>query len=204
MKTTLMPIKDFARVLPGFPLKSALKHDPKGTHQVILPKHLPAEGAYQYSKEDVLRIIPSKSPKAYLVNKEDILFVPRGPRNMGVYMEDCPPLSIAHGSLFIIKVNTKLMLPEFLAWSLAQEKTQAKITEIRTGASTPMVPRTGLEHISIPVPDLEHQAKIAKLARLHAHEMELLHIIHVKRQSIHRQHDKNLARKLFRNALKTD
>ena len=59
MSVQMTRIADCAEVLPGYALKARAEHEPEGTHQVILGKHLTEGLSYRYSHEHELRITPS-------------------------------------------------------------------------------------------------------------------------------------------------
>ena len=83
MKTKTMPIKALAEVLPGFSTKVAVDHDPKGNHQLVVAKHLPEEGHYNYREEHANLITPDRPVDKYLLSRGDILFMSRGAWNQG-------------------------------------------------------------------------------------------------------------------------
>ena len=166
-------IADCVIVQPGFSIKGALKHDPHGTHQVLMSKHLRAGERYRYQKDDELRIIPERAVDNYLLKPGQILFMSRGVGNYAVLLEDLPLLSIATLTFFILTARPNVD-PEYLVWYLNQAPFQAQLNEMRTGASTPMIPRKDFCAAPIPLPPLERQREIAQLGNLIAKEKRLL------------------------------
>lgn len=180
----MMPIKACAEVLPGLSVKSALKHDPSGTHQVITAMHLSEEGAYHYTDEHLLLIKPKRSVNKYLVKNGDILFISRGSRNRAFLVDHVPKPSVATSTFFIIKGDPNHLRTGYLAWYLNQHIFQAQISEIRTGGGTPMIPRRELLELKIPVPPIELQEKIEKISSLCSKEEKLLALLAEKRKSL--------------------
>ena len=68
----------------------------------------------------------------------------------------------------------ELVDAEYLAWFLNQAPTQAAISQVRTGAGTPMVQRALFEGLSIPLPPLAEQQQIAYLSELQHREHALM------------------------------
>lgn len=173
MKTETLPIEACAKVLPGFSIKTAVVHDPNGTHQVILAKHLPGDNFYHYRPEHELRILLKKSVDRYLVTSGDLIFMSRGALNRAVLLEAAPPLTLASASFYILKPKQGI-LPAYLTWYLNQEPVQTKIAEIRTGAGTPFVPRSDFSQIPIMLPPVDVQQKLGEINKLMTHERYLM------------------------------
>ena len=172
MKTDLVALKECAEVLPGFSTKGALVHDPAGTHQVIIAKHITAGKPYRFTKAHKLCITPGKRIDRYLLNPGYILFMSRGSGNYSVLLEEFPQPAIAPSTFYILKPKENIF-PAYLAWCLNQIPFQAKLKEIRTGAGTPMIPRKELAETRIYLPPFETQKQIATLGFLMTKEKVL-------------------------------
>jgi hypothetical protein len=201
MNTKMVPIKACAQVLPGFSIKTAAVHDPLGTHQIILAKHLPENGPYDYEPQHEHRISPKTPVEKYLVGPGDLVFISRGNLNRAVLLKSLPQPSLASASFYILKPKNGVD-PGYLAWCLNQDPVQAKIAEIRTGAGTPFVPRADFSLIPVVLPPLEVQRKIAEMNDLLAHERELLYRLKVQVERKHRVLGKRILRS-FQSRLKS-
>ena len=166
-------IQDCADVRPGFSAKSAIVNDPEGTLQVIAAQHITKGERYRYIEEHSLLISPPKFYEKYLVTAGDILFMSRGINNYAVLVESVPSPAIAPLTFFIIRPKQNV-LSEYLVWCLNQEMMKARLNEIRAGAGTPMIPSSSFREISIPLPPLATQKRIAELGRLQMLEKQLL------------------------------
>ncbi len=166
-------IEDCADVRPGFSAKSAIENDPKGTLQVITAQHIAKGEVYRYDKDHSRLIIPPKFYEKYLVTAGDILFMSRGISNHAVLIESVPNPTIAPLSFFIMRPKQNV-LPEYLVWYINQDMMKGKLNEIRSGAGTPMISSKEFRELSIPLPPLATQKKIAALWRLQMHEKQLL------------------------------
>jgi hypothetical protein len=173
MKAKMLRVRDCAEVLPGFSAKSAIVDEPGGTVQVIMAQHLAKGKPYRYRHDHRLLINPPSGSERYFLKRGDILFMSRGPKNYAVLLEDVPQPAIAPLTFFIIKAKSNV-IPAYLAWCLNQEAVRAQLSEIRTGAGTPMIPRQEFGEITIPVPPLATQRRIADLADLQSRETSLL------------------------------
>jgi len=178
-------IEECAEVLPGLSLKARAEHEPDGTHQVILVKHLKEGMPYIYDdKKHKLCIKSNRKIERYRVFKGDVLFISRGLRNEAILVKDVPENTIASSSLYIIRGKANVETG-YLAWVLEQPQIKAKVAQARTGAGTPLVQRSELMDITIPVPDMATQKKIAELNDLMAKERHINDQINEQRKCLH-------------------
>lgn len=203
MTYKIVPIKFCAEVLPGFSLKKAVAHNPEGTHQIILAKHLPQFGPYHFLDEHELRIILERPVQKYLLAEGDILFMPRGVNNYAVIVETVPPNTVAAGSFYILRAKDGLE-PAYLAWVLNQTSVQTNIAAIRTGAGTPLVSRALLKEIRIVLPPIDEQRHIAKIGRLIEKEKQLLEMMNEEIDLKHRLVGQKITSMLEQRALRKD
>jgi hypothetical protein len=166
-------IEDCADVQPGFSAKSAIVSEPDGSLQVITAQHITRGEVYRHKEDHALLIVPPKFYEKYLVTAGDLLFMSRGTSNYAVLIESVPDPTIAPLTFFIIRPKPNV-LPEYLAWYLNQDMMKSKLNEIRSGAGTPMIPSKEFRELSIPLPPLATQKKIAELGRLQMRERQLL------------------------------
>ncbi|MBW9267382.1 MAG: restriction endonuclease subunit S [Candidatus Thiodiazotropha sp. (ex. Lucinisca nassula)] len=166
-------IGDCAEVLPGYSVKGRVEHDPRGRYQIIQGKHLTEGVPYRYQEQDKLRIDTDRPVENYLVQVGDVLFASRGLSNYAVCLEDVPESTIAPATFYILRPKQGTDA-HYLAWCLNQAPVQAAIAQTRTGAATPIIQRNALADVSIPLPLIEEQQRIARLAELMGRERQLL------------------------------
>lgn len=172
MSIPIYPLSQCATVAPGYSSKGALVHDPEGTYQVIMAKHLMAGEPYRYASEHELRIAPLGKPDRYLIQPGDILFMSKGAGNYAVLVEAIPPATIASSTFFVLRSHEGVD-PAYLAWCLDRQPVLNYLAEIRTGAGMPMIPREEFKATPIPLPPLDTQRQIARLATLQSREIAL-------------------------------
>ena len=128
------------------------------------------------------------SPKneRYLLAKGDLLFAGKGTTYLcKVFDLDIP--AIASTTLYIIRLTSKDILPDYLCWYLNQPNVMAMMKTQQVGTGTPLIHKQVVEDFEIPVPDFEAQQRIVELARLQVREKELYQTITEKRQLITNQ-----------------
>jgi restriction endonuclease S subunit len=185
MTVQIKRIGDCADILPGLSLKARAEHEPDGTYQIIQAKHLKEGIPYVFNrKEHELRITIDKKMDRYLVNAGDILFISRGMRNEAILVDEVPEHSVASSSFYIIR-GKQGVETGYLAWVLEQSQIKAKVAQARTGAGMPLVQRSELMEMTIPVPDINTQLKISELNRLMANERRILDQINEQTKCLH-------------------
>ena len=194
------PLGDIAEVLPGFSAGGALVHDPNGTHQVILSRHLTAGAPYVYGSADEMRISPSRPTDRYNLLAGDVLIMSRGTRNVASWIEEVPDPSITTVSFYVLRPRGQLD-PAYLTWYLNSPTAQRQIADARTGAGTPLVQREAFALLPIPVPTIETQRQIGALGLLMVKEQQLRQQLADKVAQCYALNSEQLVRSLLREAV---
>ena len=170
--TRVLALHECAQVLPGFSIAGRLQHDPKGTHQVVITRHLADGVPYSYDASNELRIVPRRDTAPYEVHRGDVLFMSRGTQNRAWVVAEVPDPTIAPVSFYILRPGESLD-GGYLAWYLNQAPAQGAIGQLRTGAGTPLVQRDAFQLLNVVLPPLDVQREIAALGVLLARERDL-------------------------------
>ena len=92
---------------------------------------------------------------------------------------------LAAACFFVVRVSSDLVLPYYLCWYLNQPQVEHYLSRHSgRGVHMPVVRRSVLENINIPIPPIEVQVKITKLDVLLQNEMELLDKLAGKRKKL--------------------
>ena len=122
----------------------------------------------------------------YLLQKGDILFAGKGTkylcRTFNLKIQAVPSTT-----LYIVRPDQKQVLSEYLCWFLNLPQTETTIKATQVGSSIPMILKSSLEELEVPVPDLATQSHILKIADLQQREQQLLAAIAEKRALITNQ-----------------
>ena len=168
----VLPLAECAEVLPGFSVRGRMEHDPRGTHQLILTRHLTEGIPYTYKPAHDLRITPHTDPSSYQVRAGDVLFMSRGDKNRAWVLAEVHQPSIAPVSFYVLRPKPALD-GGYLAWYLNQTPAQTALDKVRTGAGTPLIQREAFKALTVVVPLLGLQRDIAMLSVLLAREHDL-------------------------------
>ncbi|MCR5659290.1 MAG: restriction endonuclease subunit S [Bacteroidales bacterium] len=130
----------------------------------------------------------SLSPKneRYLLAKGDLLFAGKGTTYLcKVFDLDIP--AIASTTLYIIRLTSKVVLPDYLCWYLNQPSVIAVMKAQQVGTGTPLIRKQVVEDFEIPVPEIDTQRQIVELAKLQTKEKELYQALAEKREQLTNQ-----------------
>lgn len=168
-------ISEIAEVFSGVYLQAA----PYGEVAYLQIKDLLSESPEKTASKVTL----STKNEHYLLAKGDLLFAGKGTTYLcKVFDLDIP--AVASTTLYIIRLTSKDILPDYLCWYLNQPSVMAVMKTQQVGTGTPLIHKQVVEDFEIPVPDIDTQRQIVELAKLQAKEKELYQAIAEKRQLI--------------------
>lgn len=112
----------------------------------------------------------------YAVKPGDVVFRSRGQSTIAYVVPGAmaEPV-VALLPLIILRPRLDIVTPEYLAWAINQPDAQRQIDAEAQGTSLRMIPKTSLEGIVVPVPDVGTQRLAVEVAQLSARETSLLH-----------------------------
>lgn len=168
-------ISEIAEVFSGVYLQA----EPYGDVSYLQIKDLLSESPEKTASKVTL----SAKNERYLLAKGDMLFAGKGTTYLcKVFDLDIP--AIASTTLYIIRLASKDILPNYLCWYLNQPSVMAAMKAQQVGTSTPLIHKQVVEDFEVPVPNIDKQRQIVDLARLQTREKELYQAIAEKRQLI--------------------
>lgn len=122
----------------------------------------------------------------YLLQKGDILFAGKGTKYLcQTFKLDIQ--AVPSTTLYIIRPKTKQVLPEYLCWFLNLPQTETTIKATQVGSSIPLIHKSSLEELEVPLPDFASQSRTLEIAALQQREQELLAAIAEKRTQVTNQ-----------------
>lgn len=172
-------LRDIAEFRIGYLFREKVKSDPKGMVRVVQIKDVDADLGIRTI--DLVTVALDR-PEPHLIQAGDVLFLSRGHRLYAVLVPPVGPNTIATGYFFILRPDHRVVLPEYLAWSLNQPDFQELIRPYHRGSHIPMVSRSDIEGLRIHVPPLEVQRRILLLNQLFDNERHLVAEIQEKRR----------------------
>ena len=179
-----MRLSKIAKIQSGYISRGKIEPREDGTHFLLQARDVDAE-CLIYKTENLVRFSPDLSRKDWVLEPEDVLFMARGTRNYSVLIKEIPEQALAAACFFIVRVSSDQVLPYYLCWYLNQATVDHYLgRHSGRGVHMPVVRRSVLESIDIPIPPLEVQSKIAKLDVLLENELKLIDKFAKKRKDL--------------------
>lgn len=179
-----MQLKKIATIQSGYISRGKIEPREDGTHFLLQARDVDSERLI-YKADNLIRFSPDLSRKDWVLKPDDVLFMARGTRNYSVLINNIPERTLAAASFFIVRVSSDQVLPYYLCWYLNQATVEHYLSRHSgRGVHMPVVRRSVLESIDIPIPPLEAQDKISKLDALLKNELELIGKFSEKRKKL--------------------
>jgi len=168
----------------------------QGSIKYLLSSHF--NSSYQPLKFKESFIEVSDKSSKFLLKPNDVILSGKGHRIFAWAYHSSFGAAIPSSLFYTLKLDSNLILGEYLAYYLNSEKIQSKLKNIGAGATITSIPKRELEQIKIFIPSLKEQAKIVELARLLDKNIDLSKNIIEKKKILKR----GLINKMITNQLK--
>lgn len=179
-----MKLKKVAIIQSGYISRFKIEPREDGAHFLLQARDIDSEGL-TYNIDNLVRFSPDLSRKDWVLKTDDVLFMARGARNYSILIREIPDRVLAAACFFIVRLSSDQVLPYYLCWYLNQPQVEHYLSRHSgRGVHMPVVRRSVLENINIPIPPIEVQVKITKLDILLRNEMELIDKLAEKRKKL--------------------
>lgn len=179
-----MELSKLALIESGYHSRGRVEPREDGSHFFLQARDVDGE-RLTYQTDMLIRFSPDLSHADGSLKKNDILFMARGSRNYSVLLGEIPNPTLAAACFFIVRVSEKKLLPAYLCWYLNQPPVERYLVRHSgRGVHMPVVRRSVLEKLDIPLPTLEIQKTIVELEALRKEEEELINRLADKRKQL--------------------
>ncbi len=177
-------IRNLVQIQLGYQFRSKPKGDKNGNVTLIQIKDIRPDRS-GVATEGALRFNPERDPTKQLLKEGDVLFMGKGSAPFVCTVRDLTGPTVAGGMFFILRPDTERILPDYLAWVLGHREIFEKL-HIASGAGVamPVIRRSELEKVQIPLPPLQIQKRIGDLLALEAQEQNLMTELAKQKQSL--------------------
>ena len=171
-------LRDVAKILSGVYMKG----NPTGEIAYLQVKDL----LMPSPETTASRVEYTSKLDYYMLKKGDLLFAGKGTTYLcKEFNLDIP--AVPSTTLYIIRLQSKIISPEYLCWFLNHPSVVATIKTVQAGTGTPLIHKPAIENLEIIIPDQKTQHLIVELSTLQKREKEILEAIAEKRMQITNQ-----------------
>jgi restriction endonuclease S subunit len=173
-------LKEIAKINVGLAFRSTPKTSLNGNFSVIQMKDLGDDNIVNF--ENLIKINHKNPKEQYLAKQGDVIIRSRGlNKKVALVNQNCINI-IVSAPLFIVKITSTEVLPEYLFFYLNQKPAQDYLIKCTKGSLVKMIGREDIEDLVIKIPDLNKQKLIGKLPIMINEEKALLNKIQFKRE----------------------
>ncbi len=167
----------------GYSFREKIDPDPNGSVGVLQMKDIQTDYSnFDYQSLDKVNEFQFK--EKFFLNKGDIVFVSKGVNNYAIVIEQLDFRIVASATFFIIRVDEKKIIPEYLAWYMNQKEAQNYFSEKKAGTYVPNLNKQDIMDLPLKVPPLQKQNAIAKTAILLNKEIDILEKLKANRKQL--------------------
>lgn len=184
MNTTLGHL---AALRAGYPFRSSIEPDPDGTVALIQGRDVDADRLrIAPAQNGLTQISPSgiRNLAEHLLQPGDVILMARGPRNYAVPIGETSGPAIVPSSFHVLRPDTNVVFPPFLAWWLNQEASQQFMRANNSGTTISMISLEMLRALPVQLPPLDVQRRVADLNTLIEQESNLMSELSTARREL--------------------
>lgn len=167
----------------GYSFREKIEHNPEGNVGILQMKDI-SNDYLNFDYQNIDKVSDFSFKDKFFLNKGDLLFVSKGVNNYAIAIEKIDFPIVASATFFIIRVNEKIIIPEYLAWYMNQKKAQNYFSEKKAGTYVPNLNKQNILELPLTVPPLKIQKKIAQTATLLNRELGILEKLKTNRKEL--------------------
>lgn len=171
------------RLFSGYSFREKIDHNPDGNVGILQMKDI--ENNYlSFDYQNIDKVSDFSFKEKFFLNTGDILFVSKGVNNYAFSVDHLDFPIVASATFFIIRVNEKKILSEYLTWYMNQSEAQNYFSEKKAGTYVPNLKKQDILDLPLKIPSLKIQNAIAKTAKLLNQEIIILDKIKESRKEL--------------------
>lgn len=157
----------------GYSFREKIEHNPNGDVGILQMKDI-KDNYLSFDYQNIDKSNDFDFKEKFYLKKNDILFVSKGVNNYAIAIEDVDFKVVPSATFFVIRVDEKTVVPEYLVWYINQREAQNYLNEKKAGTYVPNLNKQDIMDLPVNVPSLKIQKAIAKTATLLNQEIEIL------------------------------
>ncbi|MBE0392164.1 restriction endonuclease subunit S [Flavobacterium sp. PL002] len=167
----------------GYSFREKIEHNPEGNVGILQMKDI-SNDYLNFDYQNIDKVSDFSFKDKFFLNIGDLLFVSKGVNNYAIAIEKIDFPIVASATFFIIRVNEKIIIPEYLAWYMNQKEAQNYFSEKKAGTYVPNLNKQDILELPLTVPPLKIQKKIAQTATLLNRELGILEKLKTNRKEL--------------------
>lgn len=163
---------EVSTIRSGHPFRSKVEHTPEAWDYYVLQlKDVQKDQFLDLSQADQALINEKKPPQT--LQRGDVLLRGRGGYYFAALFDKDIPNVVAAGQFFILSPRRDRLEPAYLSWYLNEPQAQQYLDKNQSGTNIPMITKRTISELTIPLPPLETQRKIAAIHQCWLEEKQI-------------------------------
>ena len=171
---------DIAKIRLGHSFREKLEEDNEGNLTIIQFKDL--QDSIFANADNCARLNADKIKTSHWLKYGDVLLSNRG--NYKAAVNCCRYPCVASGVFFVLTVQDKNFLPEYIVTFLNSQEGQKSLTKRHNISGVSSINRVELEQIDIPLLALEKQKQLVELFSLYEKEVDIFEKLKQSRKKL--------------------
>ena len=176
----MVKLIDVAKIRLGYSFRERLKEEVDGNLPIIQFKDL--RGSVFNNADICIHLSADKIKPVHWLKYGEILLSNRG--NYKAAVNYCRYPCVASGVFFILTIQDKNFLPEYIATFLNSQEGQKSLTKRHNISGVSSINRVELEQIDIPLLPIEKQKQLVELFLLYEKEVDIFEKIKQSRKKL--------------------
>jgi restriction endonuclease S subunit len=179
MNSSVQKLGQLVEIRSGYQFRKGVSHDPMGKARVLQLKNVTDSSTINW--ENLEQVSDEGIGKDYFLRVGDVLLSARGTKNQSILVDREVRAVVAPNYLLVLRIKSDKLRAGYLAWYLRQPQAQIQIERARRGTTIQLLSREELADLTVPLPPLQTQQKVAKIGELAQKEQELLDVLKIER-----------------------
>lgn len=163
-------LKNIASIITGYTFRTAIKRKGKGYLLILQSKNIKDD--IIIFDQELTKIAHKTTRSTSFIKNNDVVIGSRGSFRSAVIKTNKKIL--ASSSVYILRLTSKQILPEFLSLYLNSIQNKKYLLRITTGSTIKSILKSDLESLKIPIPTLSVQKNLIKLYQNQKNQSKLL------------------------------
>ena len=165
-------INDIADVRMGYHFRGRVQEEPGGNALVLQIRDVDEEGRFD---PEMLTPMDIPNLENHSLSLGDVVFLARGARRYAFLFDESRHGNIVPAGYFmVLRPKTQRVRAGYLAWAINQNPFQARVDAVSSGTAVPQITKGNLTALSIDVPDVQTQDRIAAVTHLMRRELTII------------------------------
>ncbi|MCB0615663.1 MAG: restriction endonuclease subunit S, partial [Phaeodactylibacter sp.] len=132
--------------------------------------------------------------KKHVLKDKDLLFIAKGDNNRACMYYEQYGKAVASSLFFVIRVDQRILIPEYLRWYINAPPIQSKLGLFSRGSHIPSISKKLLLELEVYVPPISIQRQILEVEELWQKEREITERILANKENYYQNLLINLAK----------